>query len=180
MTEHGKIEEEAGEPVRFVALGRISGLHGVQGWVKIHSDSRPRENILTYRLLYLMQHDRWIEWKLEQGRLHGNTLVAKLVGCDDRESARALMGKPIAVKRSQFSQIMKNGEYYWADLEGLTVINQEGITLGQVDYLFETGSNDVLVVNGKQECLIPYIWQQVVLDVDLLEEQMTVDWDVDF
>lgn len=152
----------------------------MQGWVKIYSDSQPRENILRYKPLYLKQNGEWLEWELERGRPHGNTVVAKLKGCNDRESARALMGLDIAVKRSQFADSMESGEYYWTDLKGLTVINKEGAVLGQVDYLFETGSNDVLVVKGERERLVPYIWQQVVLDVDLAKGQMIVDWDMDF
>lgn len=172
--------QEGGVTDRFVTLGRISGLHGVQGWVKIYSDTQPRENILTYKPLYLMQNGQWVEWQLKQGRLQGKTVVAKPIACNDRESARALMGLDIAVKRSQLSQSMDTGEYYWVDLEGLTVINREGVALGQVDYLFETGSNDVLVVKGERERMIPYIFQQVVLDVDLKKGQMLVDWDADF
>jgi len=172
--------EEGGAADRFVTLGRISGLHGVQGWVKIYSDTQPKENILTYKPLYLMQNGQWVEWQTEKGRLQGKTVVAKLNGCNDRESARALMGSDIAVKRSQLSHSMETGEYYWTDLEGLTVINQEGITLGQIDYLFETGSNDVLVVKGERERMIPYIFQQVVLEIDLKKGQMIVDWDADF
>lgn len=90
------------------------------------------------------------------------------------------MGADIAVKRSQLSGSMESGEYYWTDLKGLTVINREGVSLGQVDYLFETGSNDVMVLKGERERLVPYIWQQVVLDVDFLKGQMIVDWDMDF
>lgn len=171
---------EGGAADRFVTLGRVSGLHGVQGWVKIFSDTQPRENILTYNPVYLKQDGRWVEHKLETGRKQGSTLVAKLNGCNNRESARLLMGLDIAVKRSQLSQSTEKGEFYWTDLEGLTVLNQEGIDLGQVDCLFETGSNDVLVVMGDRERLIPYIWQQVVLEVDLSNRQMTVDWDADF
>ena len=152
----------------------------MHGWVKIYSDSQPKQNILTYKTLYLKQNGEWVTWQLERGRTHGNTLVAKLSGCNDRESARALMGADIAVKRSQLSDSLEKGEYYWTDLTGLTVINREGNVLGTVDYLFETGSNDVMAVKGERERLIPYIWQQVVLEVDLSNGRMIVDWDKEF
>ena len=177
----GKAREGGADPGdRFIILGRISGLHGVQGWIKIYSDTQPRENILSYNPLYLMQNGEWVEWRLERGRPQGSSVVAKLHGCNDREFARTLMGANIAVKRSQLPDAMEVGEYYWTDLKGLTVINREGASLGQVDYLFETGANDVMVVKGERERLIPYLWQQVVLDVDLLKGQMIVDWDMDF
>ena len=177
----GKAREGEADPGdRLVILGRVSGLHGVQGWIKIHSDTQPRDSILSYNPLYLMQNGEWVEWRLERGRPQGSGIVAKLQGCNDREFARTLMGADIAVKRSQLPETMEVGEYYWTDLKGLTVINREGASLGQVDYLFETGSNDVMVVKGERERLIPYIWQQVVLDVDLPKGQMIVDWDMDF
>jgi 16S rRNA processing protein RimM len=72
------------------------------------------------------------------------------------------------------------GEYYWTDLIGLTVINREGVTLGQVDHLLETGANDVLVVKGERERLIPFLLELVVLEVDLAQRMLRVDWEEDF
>ena len=72
------------------------------------------------------------------------------------------------------------GEYYWADLVGLEVRTLDGVDLGRIEQLFETGSNDVIVVQGERERLIPYIWDQVVREVDLDAGTMLVDWDPEF
>jgi 16S rRNA processing protein RimM len=163
---------------RLVTLGRISGLHGVQGWLKIFSDTRPRENILNYSPWYLQRGQVWEKWLPEKGRRQGKLVVAKLQGCNDRESARELMDSAIAVHRSQLPT--SKDEYYWADLEGLQVVTVKGIELGRVSHLFETGANDVLVVRGERERLLPWIWEQVIQDVDLEQGRISVDWDPEF
>jgi len=173
-------ENEGGGPDRLVTLGRISGLHGVQGWVKIHSETRPRENILKYAPWYLRREGGWEAWQPLKGRTQGKTLVARLAGCNDREQARQLMGATIAVRRSQLGSAGGGEEYYWTDLEGLRVVTESGVELGRVDHLIETGSNDVLVVKGDRERLIPWLPEQVVRSVDLEGGLLTVDWDPEF
>ena len=66
------------------------------------------------------------------------------------------------------------------DLEGLRVLNREGIELGTVSYLFETGANDVMVVKGDREHLIPYVPEQFIVEVDFDKGEVLVDWDADF
>jgi 16S rRNA processing protein RimM len=103
-----------------------------------------------------------------------------LEGCDDRDAAAALMGQQIAILRSQLPS-PEAGEYYWADLVGLLVSNTEGVALGRVDSLLETGANDVLVVvQDGVERLIPFVQGQFVKDINLEEGRMLVDWDPDF
>jgi len=169
-----------GDDHKFVTLGRISGLFGVRGWVKIHSDTDPREGILRYSPWYLRREGHWEERRPEQGQRQGKGVVAKIEGCEDRDAAAGLMGAVIAVRRDQLPGGLHPGEYYWADLEGLQVVTTAGVELGRVDHLLETGANDVLVVRGDRERLIPYLWQQVVLEVDLEQRRLLVDWDPDF
>jgi 16S rRNA processing protein RimM len=106
--------------------------------------------------------------------------VAKLADCNDRDAAERLRGLEIAVRRDQFSDYLAEGEYYWTDLEGMSVVTVDGQALGTVAHLFETGSNDVMVVRGDRERLIPYIWDQVVTEVDLVARQIRVNWDPEF
>jgi len=164
---------------RLVTLGRISGLHGVQGWVKIHSETRPRENILKYTPWYLRREGEWEAWRPLKGRIQGKTLVAHLEGCNDREQARRLMGATVAVRRSQLGS-HGDDDYYWTDLEGLRVVTEDGVEPGRVDHLIETGSNDVLVVKGDRERLIPWLPEQVIKSVRLEQGMLTADWDPEF
>ncbi len=164
----------------YVVVGRIAGLYGVRGWVKVFSHTQPRENILSYATWYLKMQGRWVARELETGRIHGKGIVAKLRGCDDRDAATTLMRCDVAIHRDQLPQAAP-GEYYWADLEGLRVSNLQGVELGVVDHLLETGANDVLVVKRDQEeRLIPFVQGQFVTNIDLEAGEMTVDWDPDF
>ncbi len=169
---------EGDGPNRLVTLGRISGLHGVQGWLKVFSDTRPRENILAYSPWYLQRSQGWEKWTPETGRRQGKLVLVKLQGCNDRETARELMGVDVAVRRSQLP--VAAGEFYWADLEGLRVVTTRDVDLGRVSHLFETGANDVLVVRGERERLVPWIWQQVIQEVNLEQGWIRVDWDPEF
>lgn len=164
---------------RLVPLGRISGLYGVHGWVKIFSETDPREAILSYSPWLIRQSGDWQEIAVVKGRPHGKTVVASLAGIADRDQAAKLLGAEIAVPRSQLPRTAAD-DYYWTDLEGLTVTTTEGVVLGTIRSLFETGANDVMVVVGERERLLPFILQQVVKEVDLAAGTILVDWDPEF
>ena len=170
-------------PEGQLQLGQISGLHGVQGWVKVFSDTQPRENIFSYSpwSLYLSGETRQVE--VVHWRKQGKTLVAKLKGLDDREQARALIGANIAVDHHQLPAL-PNNEFYWHQLIGLTVFTQHGglnNELGTVIEIMETGSNDVMVVQSEtKEHLVPWVFGEYVLGVDLEGRRINVDWDPEF
>lgn len=163
----------------WVILGRISGLFGVQGWVRVFSHTEPREGILCYRPLYLRRCEEWAPIEVESGRMHGAGVVLKLRGCDDRDAAQLLLPSDIAIRRAQLPPPAP-GQYYWSDLEGLQVITVEGVVLGKVTSVFATGANDVLVVQGERERLIPFVQGAVVQEIDLSARRMRVDWAPDF
>jgi 16S rRNA processing protein RimM len=168
----------SGERKRIV-IGKVGGPFGVKGWIKLLSWTDPREEIADYSPWQLKQGEGWKEWKVAEFRPHGKGLAARLVGLDDRDQAAALMGADIAVWRDQLGE-PEPGRYYWADLVGLEVRHAEGQSFGKVDGLMATGANDVLVVKGERERLIPFIQDQVIKGVDLDTGIITVDWDPDF
>ncbi|MTW21435.1 ribosome maturation factor RimM [Allochromatium palmeri] len=160
-----------------IVIGRVSGLYGVKGWIKIHSETDPREGILRYSP-WLLGADG-VERRVFEGKSHGKGVIARLDGCEDRDQAAALIGQEIAIRRDQLPP-PRPDEFYWIDLEGLAVVTQTGVELGQVSHLFATGANDVLVVQGDRERLIPFVWKDVVLDVDFDQRRIQVDWDPEF
>ena len=162
----------------MVVIGEIAGVYGVKGWLRIRSYTQPLDNIFGYSPWNLGSEGNWSEVNVAEGRRHGRGLVAKIAGIDDRDSAMSCQGKLIAVRRDQLPD--SAGEFYWADLEGLRVETLEGESLGIVDHLIETGANDVLVVRGKRERLIPFILDQFVREIDLQAGRLVVDWDKDF
>ena len=172
----------AGQDINnIVLLGRISGIYGIRGWIKVYSYTRPRDAIFNYTPWLIKLDGDWQSTEVLASRETDRRLVCHLAGCGNRDAARALVGADIAVKRSQLPE-PETGEVYWADLQGLTVINRVGTVLGKVDYLMETGANDVLVLrnNDDRERLIPYIKGQTIIDVDLEHRTLRVDWDEDF
>lgn len=153
----------------------------MRGWVKIFSYTEPRQNIIHYQPWYLKkeQDADWVPVQLAEGRQQGKGVVARLQNCDDRDRAYDLMGSEIAIHRDQLPATGP-GEYYWAELQGLQVVTVEGEALGTVDHLLSTGANDVLVVKGERERLIPFVTGSVVIEVDLERGEIQVDWDKDF
>jgi 16S rRNA processing protein RimM len=167
-----------------VYLGRISTVYGVKGWLKVHSQTQPRNNIFDYPVWQLKQNNQWHELKVEQGKPHGKTLVVKLAGIDDRDQAQVWVGATIAINRSQMPATQED-EHYWSDLINMQVVTTEGVALGKVATLMETGSNDVLVIRGeyqgkKTEHLVPWLVGDVIIEVNQASQQVTVDWDPEF
>lgn len=163
----------------MVVIGRISGLYGVRGWLRIFSYTDPRENIIAYSPWLVNIDGQWQPMKVVAGRTQGKSVVVNLAGYDDRDAAVTLLGKDIAVLRKQLAAPAP-GEYYWADLEGLRVVNTAGVEFGVVDHMFQTGANDVVVVKGDRERLIPFVQGEVILKIDLQQGVMEVDWDPDY
>jgi len=167
-------------PDSALHMGRISGVFGVNGWVKIFSYTDPKNNILEMTPWLLCQPDSkvCVPVVLKQGRTQGKGLVAQLPDCEDCDAAEQWVGYDIWIERRRMSALA-SGEYYWADLTGLAVWAKTQ-HLGCVKGLIETGANDVLVVSGDRERLIPFLQPDVVTNVDLIKGRIEVDWDPDF
>jgi len=161
-----------------VILGRIDGLFGVRGWIKVYSYTEPREAVLIYKDWLLARDGEWQRVELADGKRQGKAVIARLEGIEDRDAAAELLGSDFGVKRDTLPD-PEDGHYYWADLEGLTVVRKDGTELGKVAYLMATGANDVLVVDGAAERLIPFVPETVILDVDLAVGVIRVDWEWD-
>ena len=165
---------------RHVLLGRIAGVFGVQGWIKLLSHTEPREAIFTYLPWTLRQHGSERHIERIEGRPQGRGLIARLPGVDTRDAAEALVGAEVWVPREVLPKPRK-GEYYWVDLEGLRVVGSDGFEFGRVSHVFATGANDVLSVrDDTKERLIPFLSDSVVKRVDLEAGIIEVEWDPDF
>jgi 16S rRNA processing protein RimM len=134
---------------------------------------------VNYQPWYLRRGADWQAGELAEGRRHGKGVIARLAGCEDRDQAMTLMGCEIGVRRDQLPATAP-GEYYWQDLLGLEVVTLQDEPLGKVDHLLETGANDVLVVQGERERLIPFVPGQIVKRVDLQAGVIQVDWNKDY
>ncbi len=169
----------AGGEQRLIPVGRIGAPHGVRGWVRVDSAARPPESILEFDAWWIGSADAAVRYRVAAGRLQGDRVLVRLEGVEDRDGAVALRHAQIAVPRSALPPLPED-EWYWADLIGLTVRTTRDVELGRVERLFETGANDVLVVQGERERLIPWIPDDVIVEVDPAAGRLVVDWDPDF
>ena len=181
-------KETVSTETEYVVVGKIGAPFGVRGWVKLYSFTEPVDNLLDYDPWYTRPKNSkdsaavdkgWVIAPVTEAKTHGKGFVAQFKGADDRDAAARLNGQEIAIRRDQLPPTAE-GEYYWHDLQGLMVTTTEGVSLGVVDHLLETGANDVLVVKGDRERLIPYVLGPIVKSVDLAAGTLQVDWDPDF
>ena len=180
-----------------IEVGKIVGVWGVKGWIKLHSYTRNREDIAGYKTWFLSENGACLEpndsvkFFVKECRAQGRGIVAYLESIDSRDQAEKLVGLKILIDREQLPKLPE-GEYYWQDLIGLDVFDLSNARLGSVKRLLETGANDVLVLDSavndyaaetseqkSQEILVPYT-NEVVVKVDLVAGQMQVDWDPAF
>lgn len=165
-----------------VVMGQLTSPYGIKGWLKVYSHTSPMEGILDYSRWSIEKNGVERSFNVIQGRRQGKGLIVQLKGVSTREAAEALSGAAIYLSKEELPEL-GDGEFYWYQLEGLKVITLEGIELGVVDYLFETGANDVLVVKGgcdDKERLLPFLPDEVITRIDLEAGEMIVDWDPDF
>lgn len=164
-------------PVKRILLGHIAGVHGIRGWVKIHSCTDPRDAIFDYQPWLL--GEAAVATSVLEGKAGGKYLLARLEGVNNRDDAEAVIGQKIEVGRDVLPKLDKC-QFYWDDLVGLKVINQDGSALGNIADMLATGANDVMVVNGDRERLIPFVMDVYVSQVDLEQGFVKVDWDPEF
>jgi len=178
----------------MVVMGRVVAPYGVFGWLKVIPDTEAFDGLFDYDTWWLGKGRDWRELEVETAKIHNDVILVKLAGINDRDAAFACKGKQIAVPRSLLPEPDEN-EYYWSDLIGLHVKNLQGVDFGVITDVFETGANDVIVVQQDQltqdvvegnvkkekpqERLLPFI-ASVVLEVNLEAKTMLVDWDPEF
>jgi 16S rRNA processing protein RimM len=161
-----------------IRVGHIIGAQGVKGWIKVFSDTSPRENILSYSPWQIEMGDRSQTIEIS-GRLQGKNVLAKLDGVENREQANELAGSEIYILADQLPKLEED-EYYWSDLIGLEVESLQAEPLGSIETMMETGANDVMVLRGDRERLIPFVMDDVVRKVDLANKRVVVDWKPDY
>lgn len=168
------------DPTRRILVGRIHGAFGVRGEVKLESLTEPQGNLMRYQPWILRDAaGREREVSGAKARPGGKGLIGTLPGVEDRDAAEALRGAELFVPRSALPP-PKDGEFYWIDLEGLRVENLDGVDFGKAAFVFSNGANDVLLVRGDRERMIPWIRPDFVRELDFDAGRILVDWDADF
>lgn len=169
-------------------MGRLSGVYGINGWLKVMSYTEPQSQLFTYTPWWLKTAQGVRRVEIDANRAQGKGFVVHIQGLDDREQAAQLSGVTVAVERRLLPELEED-DYYWHELQGLRVVSQwqdQSHDLGRVVRLLETGANDVLVIAPDEqsmddrERLVPYVPGQFVCSVDLAGGCIQVDWDPEF
>lgn len=153
----------------MIEFGRVAGSYGVRGWMRVVVDE---PDVLA------AQPSWWLEgtaYPVTETKLHSGTLLAKLAGIDSPEAAQKLRGRAVVIPRPEAGE----GRYYWTDLVGLEVVNEQGVVLGEVRRMFSNGAHDVMEVAGDRERLLPFV-PAYVKQVDLPNRRIEVEWGTDW
>ena len=159
-------------------MGRVAAPFAVQGWIKVQPFTEYLDSLLDYPVWRLGKAGAWREYRLLDGQVHGQQLIVQLECVNDRDQAERIRGLEIAVPRDELPEA-EDDEYYWDDLIGLEVVNQEGVSLGRVTGLLETGVHDVLEVVAERRRLIPFT-EPIVVEVDKEAGRILVEWGADY
>jgi len=162
----------------LICVGHILGSQGIKGWVRVFSNTSPRENIVSYSPWFIEQGNVRKATAVH-GRRQGKNVLARLEGIEDRTQADELAGCRIFID-PQLLPRLEAGEYYWSDLVGLTVETVQGEPLGVIASMMETGADDVMVLSGERERLIPFAIDQIVREIDLDKQRLVVDWSPEY
>lgn len=163
----------------WVVVGRFGRVHGIKGAISVISFTEPRENILNYSDWHIKKNEQWQSIKHIHDEITEKHLLTKVPGFATREEVACLTNTEIAIRQEALPELGLN-EYYWHELIGMTVVHQNGTVFGRVHEIIATGSNDVFIVQGEQRYLIPYLVDEVVLNIDKINRVITVDWDLDY
>ena len=157
------------QPEALIEFGRVADAYGVRGWLKVVVDE---PEILARQPLWRLAG---AEFEVQQTKIHSGTLLAKLQGIDNPEQAKALKGKAVQIPRPEAGK----GRYYWTDLVGLEVVNEQGVVLGVVKQMSSNGAHDVMEVAGEKTQLLPFV-PAYVKKVDLQNRRIEVEWGADW
>ena len=178
--------QESNVPDDLVLVGYVSGAFGIHGWVKVHPYSRDAAALLSSKTWWIDRPD-WRVIARSEAKLHGDDVVARLEGVNDRNAAEAMKGTTVKISRKQFPPVAE-GEFYWIDLLGLQVVNLQGDILGVVRDLMDNGAHPILRVAAadipeaelhKHEKLIPFV-EHFVKEVDQAGKKIHVEWGSDY
>lgn len=164
-------------PSDLVVIAKVGAPYGVKGWSHVQSFTEVTDDVIKYSNWLIEKKAVWVDGRLEQVRRHGTGVVAKFKEANDRDKAATLTGLKIAVARTEFAQLPAD-QFYWRDLVGLSVLAAE-TSIGTVQYLYEAGANDIMVVQEKdKEHHIPFTYGDVVQKVCLKSKEIVLDWEV--
>ncbi len=166
-------------PQDLVTIARVGAPHGIKGQLKLQLFLEDPTSMWGFSHFHLQKPGETSFYPFKEFKLDekGGQFYISFNGIQDRDIARQFTHALLAIPKTELAAL-DEGEFYWSDLEGLVVINQQGKELGVVDHVMETGANDVLVIKGdKHEILVPYVYPEIVCKIDLTGKKIWVNWE---
>ena len=169
---------------QFMVLGRIGAPFGLKGFSHVYSFMEVPEDLLAFPEWGLgINGELQGKQIIESIKPHGDHFIAKFKDSQTCDDAACYTNLDIMLPRGVLPELPQ-GEYYWSELIGMQVINQQDELLGIVTEMRTTGANDVLVVKANQQAksqiLIPFVQPTYVLKVDMPNQAIRVDWHRDW
>ena len=160
--------------LEYFTIGKVVNTHGVRGELKILPETDDLSRFSKLHTVRVVRKNDTAEYEVAYGKVAGNTVILKLKGIDDMDSALLLKNALLEVHRSQAIQLPAD-TWFIGDLIGCKVFERDGNCLGKVVHVLQTGSNDVYEVRDEKgrTILIPVL-KNVVLDVDIEAEKIVV------
>lgn len=146
--------------MEFIEAGKIVNTHSVYGELKVQPWSDTDDFLCDFDVIYIDKKP----FEVERARVHKNCVLLKLADINSINDAQKYRNKLVYVDRDEVE--LSDGEYFIADLEGLTVIDADETELGKIVEVITLPSNDVYVIHGKHEYMIPAV-EEFIRDVDL-------------
>lgn len=156
-----------------ILIAKIQAHQGLNGWLKIYSYSESIEKFSKYKYFFVLNNKKYIRLDVEDSLIN-KSIKIKFKNFNSREDSNDYIGKYIYISEDQLDKLKEN-QFYWNDLIGLNVYLDNEEKIGVVTDMIETGSNDVLVIKGDDEILIPYIFGESVKNVIIEENKIIID-----
>ena len=156
-----------------ILIAKIQAHQGLNGWLKVYSYSESKKKFSNYKHFFVMDNNSYTHLDIED-IIVNKSIKIKFKSFNSREDSDQYVGKNLYVDREQLD-VLENNQYYWNDLIGLKVYLDDGKEIGVLSEIIETGSNDVLVIKGDKEILIPYIIGESVKYINMEDKKIVID-----
>lgn len=159
--------------LEYLSIGQIINIHGFKGEVKVYPLTDDMSRFKKLKEVFVEENEQLIKYVVEEIKFQSNVLVMKLKGIDTEEAANKLRNCYMKVDRKSAVKLPKD-TYFICDLIDLEVYDEEGLLLGKVKDVLQTGSNDVYVVQTEgKDILIPAL-KEVVREIDIRNRKLVV------
>jgi 16S rRNA processing protein RimM len=157
-----------------ILIAKIQAHQGLKGWLKIYSYSETSEKFSKYSYFFISnEENNYIQLKVEKIIFDKNIKI-KFENYNSREELEKYIGKYLYIENDQLDELEEN-QFYWEELIGLEVYLENDNKIGVVSDIIETGSNDVLVIQGNKEYLIPYLYGESIKKISLKDKKIIIN-----